>query len=219
MISCYNKDMEKTLTRVPYNEKRLQFLDATLPFLVLKDGRVVYNFEYYSTPNATFIRELNEFNAPIVPSRMWNFKGDDLTSYYNTIVELEYDKAVVYEACKDYYSEDGEDVWNDALEQHTQTVLAMDGGVCEAREILEAAHAAEKAEQERRQALMQSIADATAQDEDALPSPEVMQLRLDAGKDVLTNKPVGNATPSGITVETPKIITNLNESAPTKLIL
>ena len=212
--------MEKTLVRVPYNEKRLQFLDATLPFLYLEGGRKVYNFDYWAVPQATFIRELNEHDSPIIPMQLWNFKGEDLTKYVFAIKEIEYDKAVVYEAAKEVYDDMSEDELLEQVEEHYQRVLAMDDGKCQAREDVEGTFEAERAENERRQNLLNSIAQATAGDEDALPTPEVMQLRHDAAQKAVEDAFALSAPSSEIVVETPKIITSLNEPLkPSKLIL
>jgi hypothetical protein len=88
--------------------------------------------------------------------------------------------------------------------------------------------AEDKAEQDRRQNLLTDIANRTAGDEDALPSPEVMQMRQEAAQKMLDETFGSNTetTDSGIiyekkeiTVETPKIITSSVENTPTKLVL
>lgn len=210
--------MEKKLVRVEYNEKRLQFLDATLPYLILEDGDTVYNFDYYFVRNATFIRKLNEFDAPVIPFKLWNFKGEDLTSYYNHIKFLEFDQKVVYEAAKEVYPGESEEFWLAEVEKHYQTLLDIDEGICEARQDIEETNKAERAENERRQNLLQDIANRTAQDEDALPSPEVMQLRMDETNKILADA-FAEPEKSEIIVETPKIITSLSDNTPTKLVL
>lgn len=210
--------MEKKLIRVPYNEKRLQFLDATLPYLVLKSGDILYNFDYYFLRGTSFIRALNEFDAPVTPFKLWNFKGEDLNTYHNHIEFLEFNQAVVYEAAKEVYPGESEEFYMEQVETHYETLIALGDGICEAREDIESTNEAEKKENERRQNLLQSIADRTAQDEDALPSPEVMQLRQDAANKILEES-FAEPPKSEIIVETPKIITSVNELTPTKLVL
>jgi hypothetical protein len=210
--------MEKKLIRVPYNEKRLQFLDATLPYLVLNSGEVVYNFDYYCTRNASFIRELNEFDAPVVPFKLWNFKGEDLHSYYNHIEYLEFDQNVVYLAAQEVYPGESEEFWQDEVEKHYSMLLELGDGICEARQDIEEKNEADRKEHERRQNLLQDIANRTANDEDALPSPEVMQLRQDAANKML-DEAFAETPKNEIIVETPKIITSTSELTPTKLVL
>ncbi len=210
--------MEKKLIRVPYNEKRLQFLDATLPYLVLKSGEVIYNFDYYVLRNATFIRQLNEFDAPVIPFKLWNFSGKDLHSYYDHIEFLEFDQNVVYEAAKEVYPEESEEYWQAEVAKHYAKLLEMDEGICEARQDIEETKNAERMEHERRQKLLQDIADRTAHDEDALPTPEVMQLRMDETNKILADV-FAEPEKSEIIVETPKIITSLSDNTPTKLVL
>lgn len=214
--------MEKKLVRVPYNEKRLNFLDATMPFLVLEDESVLYNFDYIYNANVMFIRELDEFNVPKKPFKLWNFAGEDLSSYYRHIKFIEFDQAEVYKAAQEVYPEDGEEVWMEQVEQHYQTLMGMGEGICEARSDIQGTFAEQKAEQDRRQNLLQSIADRTSQDEDALPSPEVMQLRADEAQKALDEAFAPSKTSeSGLIVEAPKpkIITSLTENTPTKLVL
>lgn len=210
--------MEKKLIRVPYNEKRLQFLDATLPYLVLKSGEVIYNFDYYVLRNATFIRQLNEFDAPVIPFKLWNFAGKDLHTYHDHIEFLEFDQNIVYEAAKEVYPEESEEYWQAEVAKHYAKLLEMDEGICEARQDIEETKNAERMEHERRQKLLQDIADRTAHDEDALPTPEVMQLRQDAANKMLEEAFVPQPS-SEIVVEQPKIITSAFENTPTKLVL
>jgi len=214
-------NMEKKLIRVKYNEKRLNFLDATLPYLILTDGTTLYNFDYYATKLATFIREVNEYNSPVVPFKLWNFKGEDLHTYSNHIEYLEFDQAVVYEAAKEVYDDENEEFWLLQVQEHLDAVNAMDDGICDARSDIESTFEAEKKENERRQNLLQSIADKTANDPDALPSPEVMQLRQDANNKLLDDAFGANTetTAAGIVVEKPKLITSAFENTPTKLVL
>jgi hypothetical protein len=210
--------MEKKLVRVKYNEKRLNFLDATLPYLVLTDGTVLYNYDYYYNRILTFIRELNEYDTPVVPFKLWNFKGEDLHTYSNHIEFIEYDQAIVYEAAKEVYPEESEEVWLAEVANHYNTLLEMDDERCEARQDIEETFEAEKKEAERRQDLLQNIANLTAHDDDALPSPEVMQLRNDANQQILADA-FAEPAKSEIVVETPKIITSSIENIPTKLVL
>lgn len=210
--------MEKKLIRVPYNEKRLQFLDATLPYLVLNSGDVVYNFDYYYIQNASFIRELNEFDAPVVPFKLWNFKGEDLHSYHNHIEYIEFDQNVVYLAAQEVYPGESEAFWQDEVEKHYSMLLELGDGICEARQDIEEKNEADRKEHERRQNLLQDIANRTANDEDALPSPEVMQLRQDAANKMLEDA-FAETPKNEIVVETPKIITSASELTPTKLVL
>jgi hypothetical protein len=117
--------------------------------------------------------------------------------------------------------------------------LAMGDGKCDARNDIEETINADRVENERRQNLLQKIADQTAGDADALPSPEVMQLRMEANQAAIDATftadtiSTGEITPSGIEVVKPNLITStnddvsssglitsLNEPAkPTKLIL
>jgi len=94
----------------------------------------------------------------------------------------------------------------------------MDEGICEARQDIEETKNAERMEHERRQKLLQDIADRTAHDEDALPTPEVMQLRMDETNKILADV-FAEPEKSEIIVETPKIITSLSDNTPTKLVL
>ncbi|MFA5403991.1 MAG: hypothetical protein WC358_03550 [Ignavibacteria bacterium] len=210
--------MEKKLIRVQYNEKRLQFLDAALPYLVLKSGEVLYNFDYYVLRNATFIRELNEFNAPVIPFKLWNFAGEDLHTYHDHIEFLEFDQNIVYEAAKEVYPEESEEFWLGEVDKHYAALLEMTDGICEARSDIESTKDAERKEHERRQNLLQEIADRTAHDEDALPTPEVMQLRQDAANKMLAET-FSPEPSSEIITEQPKIITSAFENTPTKLVL
>ena len=211
--------MEKKLIRVPYNEKRLNFLDATLPFLVLEDGTTLYNYDYIYNSNVMFIRELDEFNVPKKPYKLWNFAGEDLSTYHRHIKFIEFDQSEVYKAAQEVFPEGNEEVWLAQVEQHYRTVNEMGEGICEARSDIMNTFKAEKEEQERRQNLLQSIADRTAQDEDALPSPEVMQLRADEAQKALDEAFAPSTSDSGIIVETQKIITSLHDNTPTKLVL
>lgn len=209
--------MEKKLIRVKYNEKRLQFLDATLPYLVLRDGEVLYNFDYFATSSATFIRALNEFDVPTIPYRLWNFKGEDLTTYHNTIVEIEYDENVVYEAAREVFPKESDEFYAEEVRKHYKKLLDMDEGICEARQDIEETYENEKKEKERRMNLLERIANETAKDPDALPSPEVMQMRIDESNKILEDA-FKEPESTEIKVETPKIITSSVESTPTKLI-
>lgn len=165
--------------RVKYTEKSLNILDATLPSLVLSDGRVVSKFDYMAYPSGTFIRELDEYDKVKVPKQLWNFAGKDLSAYCFDIVELEYDAAVVRDAHEEVYPDASPEEIDAMCEAYHNKLVENDTEMCEARKNLVEAYEAENKESERRQSLLQKIADATANDPDALPSPEVMQMRID----------------------------------------
>lgn len=168
-----------TYRRVKYTEKSLNILDAALPSLVLYDGTVLSKFDYFSYPYGTFIRELDEYDKVKVPKQLWNFSGKDLTAYCNDIVELEYDMNVIRNAHVDVYPNASPEEIDAMCEAYHQKLVDNDTSICDARKNLTEAHEAEMKENQRRQDLLQKIADQTANDQDALPSPEVMQLRMD----------------------------------------
>lgn len=231
--------MEKKFVKVPYNEKRLQFLDPLLPRLILENGEIIYDFDYFFTQQAMFIRKLNEFGSPVVPYKLWNFSGQDVSSYFNHIKEIEFNQAGVYDAALEVYPNETPEFHAEIVEKHLADTLAMGDGKCDARNDIEETINADRVENERRQNLLQKIADQTAGDADALPSPEVMQLRMEANQAAIdatfTTDTIstGEITPSGIEVVKPNLITStnddvsssglitsLNEPAkPTKLIL
>lgn len=170
--------MEKKLIRVAYTEKRLEFLDVLEPYLVLQDGRVLYKFDFFITKNLMFIRELDEFDKPVVPYKLWNFKGEDLTTYYNHISHIEYDVNLVYDAAREVKETDDPEIIEATVKEHYEKVLSMGGDdISESRKLIEESAEQERLENERRQKLMQEISDRTAHEEDALPSPEVLELR------------------------------------------
>lgn len=168
--------------RVKYTEKSLNILDAALPSLVLSDGRVLSKFDYIAYPSGTFIRELDEYDKVKIPKQLWNFAGKDLSTYCFDIVELEYDANVIRSAHEEVYPDASPEEINEMCEAYHNRLVENDNEMCEARKNLVEAYEAENKENERRQSLLQKIADATANDPDALPSPEVMQMRMDEAR-------------------------------------
>lgn len=199
--------------RVKYTQKALQHLDATLPFLVLTDGSILSNFTYMKYSYGTYIIALTEFDVPFRPSRMWNFEGEDLTTYYNAITHVEYDANLIRTALLEVEGPMSEAELEVKVLEFHKMLESYDDGICSALEMLDEAYAAEKAEGERRNKFLQDIADATANDPDALPSPEVMQMRIDESNKVLDAafSDVGT-TSNEIEVVKPSIITSLNEA-------
>ena len=173
---------QTTYRRVPHTEKSLNILDATLPSLILADGAVLSNFDYFATASGTFIRALDEYGLVTRPTQLWNFAGKDLRTYSNDIVELEYDADKVRAAHEDVYPDASSEEIDAMCEAYHQRLLGNDTGMCDARKNLTEGFEKETQENQRRQDLLQRIADQTANDPDALPSPEVMQLRMDEAK-------------------------------------
>ena len=135
-----------------------------------------------------FIQALTEFNVPYRPTKLWSFSsGDDLTTYSNNIIQLEYDANIVRNAFKDVYPEYSDDEIEGSYFDYHQKLLGNDNGISEARKNIEEGHEIENAENKRRYDMLQHIADLTANDPDALPSPEVMQKQLDDSQKMLAD--------------------------------
>lgn len=210
---------QPTYRRVPYTEKSLNILDATFPSLVLTDGTVLSTFDYFIRGNITFIRELDEFNVVKKPNQFWNFSGKDVSTYTNDIVELEYDFDKIKNAHIDVYPDASDEEIDEMCEAYHKRLLDNDKEICEARKNIIEGFEAENAETQRRQDLLQRIADQTANDPDALPSPEVMQMRMDEAKRLAESQI--QVPDSSIVTPPTGLITGLHEvpANPPKIIL